>query len=212
MQYSLKVLVGFKFSLCNILTKKETFTCEEGFYYIPEFLLTYSSCQVNTVIFWKQWKVLWRLSSLSWICLEYYEELCPSILLSVFFKEWNEALVKKLIFWISSTHTFQILCDTLKDFLKEGIISERKTLLFTSFLGLLKKSLEIKVGWGILEKLLWHQQVIFLRKSQKSFHKGGRLLWLNYPEQVYRTRHLLMCVWERSGFHFGQPWKLYEIS
>lgn len=130
----------------------------------------------------------------------------------LFFKEWNEALVKKLIFWISSTHTFQILCDTLKDFLKEGIISERKTLLFTSFLGLLKKSLEIKVGWGILEKLLWHQQVIFLRKSQKSFHKGGRLLWLNYPEQVYRTRHLLMCMWERSGFHFGQPLKLYEIS
>ena len=62
--------------------------------------------------------------------------------------------MKKLIFRKSSTHTFQIVSDTLKDFLKEGIMSERKTSLFTSFLGLLKKSLEIKVGWGILEKLL----------------------------------------------------------
>ena len=47
-----------------------------------------------------------------------------------------------------------MVSDTIKDFLKEEIISERKILLFTSFLGLLKKSLEIKVGWGILEKLL----------------------------------------------------------
>ena len=38
--------------------------------------------------------------------------------------------MKKLIFRKSSTHTFQIVSDTTKDFLKEGIISERKTSFF----------------------------------------------------------------------------------
>ena len=49
--------------------------------------------------------------------------------------------------------TFRIVSDILKYFLEKEIVSERKMLLFTSFLGLLKKNLEIKVGWVILEKL-----------------------------------------------------------